>query len=103
MCKMFMVLKMCSKEMKGEICPFAHSYRELTVEYKPNEWVKFFNQKSQRNLKGTTMLSTQNEFRKTTDPNNFRVFSSGKLMTAQDSGSENINKIINTVFPIFNQ
>ncbi len=81
---MFMILKTCTK---GVNCPLAHSYKELTVEYKPREWVKFFNQKSQRNLKATTTLSTQNEFRKTTDANKFGGFTSGQFMTTQDSGS----------------
>lgn len=94
MCKMYMVLKTCRN---GDSCLFAHSYKELTVEYKPKEWVKFFNQKSQRNLKATTTISTQNDFRKTADANKFKDFTSGKFMTTQEAGPENINKIINTV------
>ena len=92
---MFSTLKTC---INGDSCQFAHGLKELTVDYKPNEWVKIFNQNSQSALKLPNLSTTQSEFRKSQDSSKFKTTRNSKFLTAQDDEVVSINKIINTVF-----
>jgi hypothetical protein len=91
-----MVLKMCRN---GDDCPFAHHTKELDVEYKPKEWVKIFNQNSQKNLRMIDGMASQSDFRKTLEFSKFRTTNSF-LPTNLEEETIQIDKVVNTVMKL---
>ena len=95
LCKMYTALRSCKN---GNDCPFAHSHKELDVEYKPVEWVKIFRPAtSTQGLRSRSYKRTN--IREALETSGDQ---SSYLMTYQDSpGQEGkeaqINKVINTV------